>query len=187
MSGLPLLSERLRLDPLRPDDAAALFAYRSDPEVSRYQGWKLPVTRDDIDAFIQANAEVRLGQRDTWSQLAMRPRDGATLLGDVGLHFTANKDEAELGVTVAPAHQGKGYATEALRTVLELLFGPLAQHRVFGSVDPRNTASVRLLEAIGMRQEAHFRQSLWSRGEWVDDLIYAMLRDEWLESSGNRP
>ncbi len=62
---------------------------------------------------------------------------------------------------------------------LGYLFGPTGQHRVFGSVDPRNTASVRLLESVGMRREAHFRESLWHKGEWVDDVIFAMLQTEW--------
>jgi RimJ/RimL family protein N-acetyltransferase len=49
----------------------------------------------------------------------------------------------------------------------------------FASVDPRNQPSVALLEKVGMRQEAHFRQSLFWRGEWVDDIVFAMLRSEW--------
>lgn len=181
---LPLLTDRLRLDVLRVGDAPAMFAYRSDPEVGRYQGW-IPASVDEVVTFIEGNAKVTLGQRDSWFQLAIRPHNADTLLGDLGLHFTANHEEAELGITIAPAHQGQGYAAEALRAALALLFGPLVQHRVFGSVDPRNTASVRLLESIGMRREAHFRQSLFFRGEWVDDVIFALLRDEWAESSAH--
>lgn len=182
---LPLLTDRLRLDALRVVDAAAMFAYRSDPAVSRYQGW-IPASIDEVAAFIERNTKVTLGQRDTWFQLAIRPHDAHTLLGDLGLHFTASHQEAELGISIAPAQQGRGYATEVLRAALALLFGPLGQHRVFGSVDPRNTESVRLLESIGMRREAHFRQSLFFRGEWVDDVVFALLRDEWMACSGHR-
>jgi len=174
-----LITGRLVLDPLRVDDAETMFKYRSDPDVGRYQGWT-PRTVDEVVAFIRSNATVTPGQRDTWSQLAIRFRGTTTLIGDLGLHFTSNKDEAEIGVTIAPQHQGRGYATETLRAALDYLFGPMAQHRVFGSVDPRNAASVRLLESIGMRREAHFRQSLWFKGEWVDDVVFAMLRAEWL-------
>ncbi len=162
-----------------------MFAYRSDPEVSRYQDWS-PASIDEVAAFIERMAKVELGERDSWYQLAIRPRDAdATLIGDLGLHFTANRAEAELGITVAPAHQGQGHAGEALRAALALLFGPLAQHRVFASVDPRNHASVRLFESLGMHREAHFRRSLWFRGEWVDDVIFASLRDEWAASTGD--
>lgn len=162
-----------------------MFAYRSDPEVRRYQDWS-PEDVDEVVAFIERNARVELGERDTWYQLAIRPRQAdRALIGDLGLHFTANRAEAELGITVAPAHQGQGLATEALRAALALLFGPLAQHRVFASVDPRNQASVRLFQSLGMRREAHFRRSLWFRGEWVDDLVFAMLQDEWPASLGS--
>lgn len=178
-AGAPrLVTDRLLIGPLSAADAEAMFAYRSDPEVGRYQGW-MPATIDEVGAFIRENAKVAPGQRGSWMQLAIRLRDANTLVGDIGLHFTANREEAEFGVTVAPAQQGQGYATEAVKAALAYLFGPLAQHRVFASADPRNTASVRLLETIGMRHEAHFRQSLWFRGEWVDDVMYALLRTEW--------
>ena len=60
----------------------------------------------------------------------------------------------------------------------------LGQNRVFGSVDPNNVSSVKLLQRVGMRQEAHFVKSLWFKGEWVDDVIFAILASEW-KSYGN--
>jgi RimJ/RimL family protein N-acetyltransferase len=63
--------------------------------------------------------------------------------------------------------------------LLEFLFAKLAKHRVFASVDPRNTAAIALFTRVGMRKEAHFIQSLWLNGEWVDDVIFAMLEREW--------
>ncbi|MEZ5966932.1 MAG: GNAT family protein [Planctomycetota bacterium] len=72
-----------------------------------------------------------------------------------------------------------GYGTEAVRGALDCLLGRLCKHRVFASVDPRNAASISLLRRVGMRQEAHFRQSLWMRGEWVDDVVFAILKSEW--------
>jgi RimJ/RimL family protein N-acetyltransferase len=53
---------------------------------------------------------------------------------------------------------------------------------VHASVDPRNAACVALLQALGMRQEAHFRESLWLHGEWVDDAVFALLAWEWSSS-----
>lgn len=174
----PINAERLRLAQLRLEDAEAVFAYRSQPDVARYQGWR-PSSVDEVTEFIRKNATVGLGERDTWYQLAIRLQHEDTLIGDIGLHFTSNKDEAEVGVTVSPNHQGQGFGKEAVTAALGYLFGPMAQHRVFGSVDPCNIASVRLLAAVGMRREAHFRQSLWFDGAWVDDVIFAMLRSEW--------
>jgi len=86
----------------------------------------------------------------------------------------------EIGITLARGFQGRGFATEALRAVLGYLFSTLGKHRVFGSVDPRNAPSLALLERVGMRREAHFVESLWFKGAWADDVIYAMLRREYL-------
>ncbi len=82
-------------------------------------------------------------------------------------------------MTLAPEFQRQGYAGEAFRALLSYLFGTLGKHRVFGSVDPANTASIALLRRVGMRQEAHLVKSLWFRETWVDDVIFALLEEEW--------
>ena len=172
-------STRLVLDALQPEDAQGLFACRGDPEVARYQGWQ-PTKVGEATDFIARNMLVAFGQPDAWCQLAIRRRDSGALIGDLGIHFPASKDEAvELGISLMPAQQGNGYAREAMRTVIDQLFGVMGYRRVFGSVDPRNSASVALLRALGLRQEAHHRQSLFWRGEWVDDMIFAVLASEW--------
>ena len=63
--------------------------------------------------------------------------------------------------------------------LLDYLFIVLNKHRVFASVDPRNEASMALLRSVGMRLEAHFRQSLFWKGERVDDMVFGLLRSEW--------
>lgn len=172
-------SPRLVLDALQPDDALALFACRGDPEVARYQGWQ-PASVNEATDFIARNATVAFAQPDAWCQLAIRCRDTAALIGDFGIHFPASKDEAvELGISLLPAQQGKGYAREAMRAVIGHLFAVMGYRRVIGSVDPRNTSSVALLRALGLRQEAHHRQSLHWRGQWADDMIFAVLASEW--------
>ena len=80
---------------------------------------------------------------------------------------------------LAPTHQNQGYATEALQAVLEFLFVDLEKHGVFVSVDPRNEAAIALFKRVGMRQEAHFVESLWFDGALVDDIIFALLQREW--------
>ena len=63
--------------------------------------------------------------------------------------------------------------------MLGFLLGDCGKHRVFASVDPRNESSVKLLRRVGMREEAHFRKSLWFKGAWVDDMIFGILKSEW--------
>lgn len=172
-----LETARLRLDALRGEDAAALFACRADPAVSRYQGWR-PVSLDEAVRFIERQQAVAFDTPGTWFQFAMRLRHGGVLAGDLGLHFV-DADTVEFGVTLSPAQQGRGLAAEAVRAVLGLVFDTLKRHRVYASVDPRNLACVKLLERLGMRKEAHFRES-WRDGDaWADDAIYAMLDSEW--------
>lgn len=172
-------SPRLILDALRADDAAALFACRGDPQVARFQGWRPAAVGDAVD-FIARQAGTSFGQADSWFQLAIRVRKTGALIGDLGVHFPATSTDAvELGISLMPAQQGNGCAREAMRAVIAHLFDVMDYRRVIASVDPLNVASVALLRALGMRQEAHHRQSLYWHGEWVDDMIFAVLASEW--------
>ncbi|MGE5542741.1 MAG: GNAT family N-acetyltransferase [Bacillota bacterium] len=172
-------TSRLILRRFRPGDAATFYDYRSDPDVSRYQGWK-PRSVEEVEAFIEKVSVLHPNTPGTWFQVAVCRRDSGELIGDCGMRFPADDDtQAEIGFTIAPAHQGRGYATEAVTAVLEYLFGVLKKHRVYGSVDPRNTRSIALLTRIGMREEAHFVKSIVMNGEWADDVIYAILDEEW--------
>jgi RimJ/RimL family protein N-acetyltransferase len=78
-----------------------------------------------------------------------------------------------------PDHQGHGYATEAAAAILELAFGTYGLHRVYGCVEPRNTASARVLERLGMRKEAQLVENGWGKGEWRSEAVYAILAREW--------
>ena len=103
--------------------------------------------------------------------------DENRLIGDMGISFTNhNNMQAELGCTLHKDYQKKGYATEALKAIVDYLFGTLDKHRIIASVDPRNTASIQLIERLGFRKEAHFKESYYLRGDWVDDIIYVQLK-----------
>lgn len=175
---MQIVTAKLRIDDLLAADAPALFAYRSDPAVARYQGWK-PAVLADAGRFIAAQAQVAPDTIGAWWQRAIRLRDTGELIGDLGLHFT-DADTVELGISVAPARQHQGYAHEALELALDFVFGGLRKHRVTASVDPRNLACVRLLEGLGLRREAHFRESLRDGDGWADDIVFGMLASEWL-------
>jgi RimJ/RimL family protein N-acetyltransferase len=164
---------------MRESDAAALFAYRSDPEVARYQGFA-PKTPADAEAFLVSARAARFDEAGAWCQLAVRRADSGELIGDIGTRPRRDDgSQVEIGVTIAPEHQRQGYAKDALAALLDHLFGNLGKRRVFASVDPRNRASIALLEGLGFRQEAHFRESLRFKGEWVDDMVFAILAREW--------
>jgi RimJ/RimL family protein N-acetyltransferase len=170
---------RLCIDALRENDADALFAYRSDPDVARYQGWR-PASRAEALDFIRAQERVSFETRDRWVQRAIRLVENGRLIGDMGLHVPAEMDGSyEFGISIAPACQEHGYAREAARALFDVVFRRLGARRLQASIDPRNTASAALLRSLGMRQEAHFRENLKLRGEWVDDVVFALLAREW--------
>jgi RimJ/RimL family protein N-acetyltransferase len=174
-----LNTARLRLDALRAADAEVMFDYRADPDVSRFQSWR-PASVTEAADFIERQAGASLDIPDSWFQRAIRLGDGGELIGDLGIHMPPDAEgSVEFGVSIAPAHQGRGYACEAVRAIFELVFGQLGRHRIHASVDPRNLASMAMLRALGMRQEAHHRESLWLHGEWVDDVVFALLASEW--------
>jgi RimJ/RimL family protein N-acetyltransferase len=181
---MQLATARLRLDLLRAQDAEALFACRADPAVARFQGW-CPVDVAEVRRFIQAQPAEAVPAG--WFQRAIRlPTDGR-LVGDLGLNLPQDSTGAvEFGISIAPAWQRRGYASEVLRGVFDHVFGQLGRHRIRASVDPRNLASMAMLRGLGMRQEAHQRESLWLRGEWVDDVIFALLAREWSASGDKR-
>jgi len=114
------------------------------------------------------------------------PRATGALVGDLGALVLADEPRnAEIGFTFATAHQGRGYATEAVLRLLEYLLVERGKHRVAAGCDDRNLRSIALLERVGMRREAHLIESSWWRGEWTNDLGYAILQREWL-SRANR-
>jgi RimJ/RimL family protein N-acetyltransferase len=179
---MELTTPRLLLDRLHPEDAPALFACRADPAVARFQGWR-PASVEEVRAFIDTQGEPAPG---LWFQRAIRLRDDTALIGDLGVCLPATPgDSVEFGISLASAHQGRGYAREALLALFRQGFDVLGWRRVHASVDPRNTACMALLHALGMRQEAHFRESLWLHGEWVDDVVFAMLAREWNAGPGS--
>jgi RimJ/RimL family protein N-acetyltransferase len=174
-----IVTERILIRQLMPQDAERLYEYRSDPIVARFQSWHCDSV-EQYREFAESLKHLNPDTPDTWFQLALVHRLSGELIGDCGLHFFSHEPrQTEIGITVSPAHQRQGYAAEILRAVLEYLFIDLDRHRVFASVDPRNAAAVALFERIGMRKEAHMVESLWIKDEWVDDVIFALLEQEW--------
>ena len=183
-----LAGPRLTLRRFRAADAPVLASYRSVPEVARYQSSDTPFP---VAAAEEAIGEMLASHPDTpgeWFQFAAVLRGagpgGGELIGDCAACTDADDpQQAEIGFTIAPAFQGRGYATEAAGLLLGYLFGARRKHRVTASCDARNLASAAVLERLGLRREGHLRESTWAKGEWTDDLWYAMLRREWVAAN----
>ena len=175
-----IVTERLCLRPFRAADLAAFVAYRSAPEVARYQSWDTTFSMADAKRFLAEQEEVEFGRPGGWVQLAATARDSGELCGDCAVHVRADQPAtAEVGVTFAPAHQGTGLATEALSAVVRRLFEDHGLHRIYAETDDRNVAVHRLLERLGFRCEARLVEADWFKGEWTTLRTYAILRREW--------
>ena len=179
-------TERLILRPVEGRDWRAIHRYQSLPEVVRYLPHE-PFTEDDACAFAlrwseQARqAEQARPQSDEWPEmLVAQHKASGRLIGHLPFErFSPKYRTREIGWVFAPEYQGQGYATEAARAVLGLAFEELGLHRMVATCDPRNRASYRVMEKLGMRREAHHIKDVQIRGEWCDEYFYAILEEEW--------
>lgn len=177
-----LETQRLILRRPTDQDAEAFSRYRSDPEVSRYQGWETPYSLDRAQRFI---ASLRADPPDApgqWYQVAIERKDGGEMIGDCAFRrLPDDSRQAEIGYTLAAPFQGQGYGTEAVARLIDYLFADLHLYRVRANIDPENRASARLLKKVGMRFEGRWVESLWFKGYWASEDWYAILRREWEE------
>ncbi len=170
-----LRTARLRLRPFTAEDLPALAAIEARPEVLAHMTYDRR-TPEDYAAFLaKCRAWEAEAPRTTW-ELAI---DDGRLVGRCGLVLTDGGRQGLVWYLLDPAAQGRGYATEATRALLGLAFDTLGVHRVAADVDPRNAASARVCERLGMRREAWFVENVEVRGEWCDTWIFALLRREW--------
>ncbi|MEV0992976.1 GNAT family protein [Streptomyces sp. NPDC049949] len=176
----PITTARLTLRPFLPEDSEDVYDYQRRPEVARFMRWE-PRGPQDVRVAVERMArETELASDGDCLSLAVVEPGTGTVVGQVELVLlSAEHRQGELGCVLHPAHQGKGFATEAALAVLGLGFGALGLHRVIGRCHAANTASAGLLERVGMRREGRFVGTEFFKGAWRDDLVYAMLREEW--------
>lgn len=173
-----ILAHRVTLRPLADKDAGCLFEIYSDPEVMRYWGsvaMKHP--REARDFLAEVREDLRLRKCIQWG-IARRTDD--RIVGTLAI-FTLDvvARKGEIGFALGRAHWGKGYMREALQAALAYGFGEMGLRRVEADVDPRNLASIRLLEAVGFRSEGYLRERWLVGDETEDSVFYGLLRREW--------
>lgn len=168
-----LTTDRLVIRRLRPSDAASVAGYKNDPDIARHQEWPLPYPVDRVMADIVTDAARPWPCPGEGMNIAIE-HDG-DLIGDLYVAWDADGDTATIGYTLASAHHGRGYATEAVGALVDCLFAD-GITTVRASVDPANDASIGVLRRVGFRLESTGRIEV--RGEWVDDATYALTPPE---------
>jgi [ribosomal protein S5]-alanine N-acetyltransferase len=167
-----ITTARLQLRPLTSADTALVHAYTGDAQVMTY----VPphqMTWAQTQAFVAAQSG------DDAQALAITLITGQ-LIGHIIFHAWVAPRTYELGWVIHPDYQRRGYASEAARAMMDYAFGVLDVHRIIATCQPENVASYRVMETLGMRREAHFRQCIHRGGDdWWDEYFYAILSSEW--------
>jgi RimJ/RimL family protein N-acetyltransferase len=174
-----LTGTRVRLRPLRSDDADDLFALHSDPRVMRYWSHTAWTAREQAVARIAQLERDRAGAEFyTW---ATTIEAADRLVGTVSL-FAINRahHRADIGYALAPDTWGRGYATDALRLAIAFAFETIDLARLEADIDPRNEASCRLVERVGFVREGLLRQRWHVAGEVTDSAMFGLLRAEYV-------
>jgi RimJ/RimL family protein N-acetyltransferase len=182
----PLRTERLLLRPFTDTDLDDVTAYHALPEVVRYLYWQVR-DRDQVrELLVQRRQRYRLAEEGDVASLAVVLAATGRVIGEVNLHWVSVVNrQGEFGFVFHPDFQGHGYASEASTRVLDLAFESLGLHRVYGRADGKNVASAALMRRLGMRQEAHFVQNEIFKGEWGDEVVFAILAHEWASRQGS--
>ena len=175
-------SERLYMRPYKDEDAQAMLEYHSDPAVVRYIPWPVRSLSDVQESIAQNKNAFVLNAEGDYLTLALCRKSDDQLIGQMNAMYRSEEHrKGEFGYVINPRFGGQGYATEASRALISALFESGLFLRVIANIDPRNHSSVKLVERLGLRREAHHIQDYWFKGEWTDSYIYATLKEEWIQ------
>ena len=164
----------------RESDAAAANRYEADPAVVRYTPHGARSLADSLAHLHALLADAAHAEQRQIFDFGVVQRDDARLIGRCGLKLSdSEQTEATLWYVLARSAWGRGYATEAAQAVLAFGFEELRLHRIFVEIDPRNAASLRVAEKIGLRREGHFVEAVWLKDEWTDRVVFALLDREY--------
>ena len=176
---MQITTERLLLREFVTEDWPAVLAYQQKPEYLRYYHWT-ERTPADAQAFVRMFLDQQQVTPRRKFQLAVVLPGADRPIGNCGVRVeNADARQGSLGYELDPAYWGRGYATEAARAMLIFGFRELGLHRVWADCIAENRGSARVLEKLGLTQEARLRDNKWFKGRWWDTLIYGILEHEW--------
>ena len=172
-------TRRLKIRNLKESDLDDFHLYRSNPEVTKYQGFDT-YTREQAKSFIAEHQNKLLIIPGEWIQFAIENVSSRQLVGDCAVYLKPHDSRiAEMGITISHLHHRKGYAKETMLGLMNFLFSKKGIHRIEETVDAENLASIRMMESLSFRKEAHFIENTFFKGKWGSECQYAMLRREW--------
>ena len=162
------------------DDQNAFQAYRTDPEVARYQSWDTPFSQSEANDFIVDMLTCHPDTPGEWYQFAIANKNNDQLIGDVALRIDEDDPcEAEIGYSLAGHAMGKGYACEAVTAVLDYALVMRGKSHVIAWADTRNRPSLALLERLGFARPEHPPRKSWFKGAWSEETFHRMMAEDW--------
>ncbi len=174
-----LETKRLVLRQLTMDDAGFYLGNFSDPTTVELTCFEAPA---DLEA---AKAEIKEYCIDnflnsTGIRWGVTLKESGRLVGTCGMYkWVKNHYRAEIGYDMLPEYRRKGIMNEALSKMIEYLFHDVGLNRIYAYIDPRNLASMNLVESLGFVKEGTLRESTFFRGRFWDDVVYSLLAREW--------
>jgi RimJ/RimL family protein N-acetyltransferase len=174
---LAIATARLRLRPMRRDDAEGLFLVFSDAQAMRF--WSSPPHGSPlvtVEVIERAQMAFLAGEGIEW---AITRAGDDTAVGKIG-HWRWQRphSRSEVGFILRRDLWGQGLGAEALAAVVDWGFARLDLHSVEAQLDSANAASQRTLERVGFRREGLLRQSYFDGREYRDTLVYGLVRGE---------
>jgi RimJ/RimL family protein N-acetyltransferase len=177
----PRQTSRLTLREYEASDLDGLTSLYSREDVNRYL-YSEPKNKNQMRSVLEAklNRPREIIDKNVMP-VAVVLRDTNRLVGDFMLRWTADQHrQGEIGGSLHPDFQGQGLAVETYAELLEIGFSDFNLHRIFGRCDGRNSASIRALEKVGLQREAHLIENEFVKGEWTDEVVLAIRRNQWL-------
>ncbi len=173
---LPVHTPRLVLRLLTEADLDDLHDLYRRPEVVRYLLTEPKSRQQTLERILEVVGPVITPAHH---RLVLGMEHEGRLIGELTLVVMASAySVAEVGWVIHPDLGGRGLATEAAQALVDLAFTQVGVHRVIANLDPRNERSAALCVRLAMELETSSRQDLWSKGEWTDTSVYALLRDD---------
>lgn len=169
-----LESEHLILRELEFSDWEQVHRYASLKEVCQFQPWG-PNSQEETKGYVEiAMIDGKRHSRTRYVLGVIIKKTGQFIgAGELNIRDTINR-EGEIGYILHPDEWGRGFATEIAQLLIDLGFNTLHLYRIFATCDPRNSASFRVLEKIGMKREGRLRDHMLLRGGWRDSLLYSI-------------
>ena len=165
-----------QLRPWKNEDARSLVAHANNYNISRNlrDGFPYPYTHSDAVKWIDMVLENQI-------DLILAIEVNGEAAGGIGIHGMKDvyRYNAELGYWLAEIHWGKGITSQAIGAMVDYGFNNYKWQRIFAAVFQNNAASMRVLEKNGFTKEAIHRKAVMKEGKYLDEHMYAILREEW--------